>query len=276
MSVATDQESTNRPLPIPGHNKSGDSLNDERTSQKNSQNGRSNRRLFWSIFSILLFALITLLVWIWWDQVQVLITFVSDQEAFGAYLQSFGIWGPIVLFGAQMLQVFFAFIPGHVVLIAAGYVYGFPLGLFFNITFTVVASQLAYLFARWAGRPLVYRLADRETVDYWERIANQKGVLFFTISFLLPVFPSDAMNFVAGLSGIDSRRFLLANFLGRVPSAIILTLIGAYGLEFNNIAWGMVIFSFVILFVAGHYIVNRIKRSVDEDGQITVEQGQPS
>ena len=276
MTVATDQETNKHPLQTVGLNKQEDNLNSEQVTSKTSRNGRNNRRLFWSILSLLIFAVLTVIIWIWWDPVQILLAFISDQEAFGAYLQSFGIWGPVVLFGAQLLQVFFAFIPGHVVLLAAAYVYGFALGLLFNITFTVVASQLAYLFARWAGRPLVYRLADQETVDYWERIANQKGVLFFTIAFLLPVFPSDAMNFVAGLSGIDSRRFLLANFLGRLPSAVTLSLIGAYGLEFSNVQWGMIILSFVILFVVGHYIVNRIKRSLDDEKIGTAEPEQSS
>lgn len=269
--MATNQESKKPRLPLPGRKKDSDGLDSSPVALENSGNGRSNRRLFWSIFALILFALATVLVWIWWDQVQVLLTFITDQETFGAYLQSFGIWGPIVLFAAQMLQVFFAFIPGHVVLIAAAYVYGFALGLFFNITFTVVASQLAYLFARWAGRPLVYRLADKETVDYWERVANQKGVLFFTISFLLPVFPSDAMNFVAGLSGINSRRFFVANVIGRVPSAIILSLIGAYGLKFSNIEWGLVILAYILFFIVGHYIVNKIKHSVDREEQPTVK-----
>ena len=111
------------------------------------------RRLFWSIATLVVFVLLTVAIWYWWADVKKLIVFIGDQEAFGAYLQSFGIWGPLVLWGAQLLQVFVAFIPGHVVLIAAGYVYGFVLGLIFNVTFTVAASQLAYLFARWAGRP---------------------------------------------------------------------------------------------------------------------------
>jgi len=269
MSVATEQESKKQHLPRTGEPKEINRIDSESAAPTNSGSERANKRLFWSLFSLILFVLLTVLVWIWWDQVQVLLDFITDQESFGGYLQSFGIWGPIVLFAAQMLQVFFAFIPGHVVLIAAAYVYGFPLGLFFNITFTVVASQLAYLFARWAGRPVVYRLVDRDTVDYWERVSNQRGVLFFTISFLLPVFPSDAMNFVAGLSGISARRFLIANFIGRAPSAIVLSLIGAYGLNFDNLAWGMVIVAYFVFFVVGYYLVNKIKNSVDQEDEVT-------
>jgi uncharacterized membrane protein YdjX (TVP38/TMEM64 family) len=264
MIVTSESKSEKTPL---AESIAPASSEDEQAAKSRKRNGRSNQRLFWSIVTLIVFAILTVAIWYWWEDLKPFLTFISDQEAFGAYLQSFGILGPLVLWIAQLLQVFFAFIPGHVVLIAAGYVYGFPLGLFFNITFTVAASQLAYLFARWTGRPLVYRLVDRDTVEYWERIANQKGVLFFTITFLLPIFPSDAMNFVAGLSGIDSRRFLVANFLGRFPSAVLLTLIGAFGLELTTPMWAMIILAYIIFFVVGHYAVNRIKKGVDNDEQ---------
>ncbi len=264
MIVTTEQNSENKPL---GSVLAPQTADVENPVETKKSNGRAGKRLLWSIVSLIIFVLLTAAVWYWWDNVKLLMVFISDQEAFGAYLQSFGIWGPLVLWLAQLLQVFFAFIPGHVVLIAAGYVYGFALGLIFNITFTVAASQLAYLFARWAGRPLVYRLVDQKTVDYWERIANQRGVIFFTISFLLPIFPSDAMNFVAGLSGIDSRRFLVANFLGRFPSAVLLTLIGAYGLDLSTVSWALIIVAYIMFFVLGHYAVNRIKRDVDNGEQ---------
>lgn len=248
---------------------------DDSEGQSNLPHQNSNRRLFWSIVTLLFIGLLSLATWYWWDNIRQLIIFISDQQAFGSYLQSFGILGPLVLFAAQLLQVFVAFIPGHVVLIAAGYVYGFALGLLFNITFTVAASQLAYLVARWAGRPVVYRLVDQDTVEYWERIANQKGVVFFTITFLLPIFPSDAMNFVAGLSGIDARRFLIANFVGRFPSAVLLTLIGAYGWELTKFSWALIILAYILFFILGHFAVNKIRQSV-ESQELADQQNAPA
>ena len=97
-------------------------------------------------------------------------------------------------------------------------------------------------------------------------------MLFFTISFLLPIFPSDAMNFVAGLSGIDARRFLVANFLGRFPSAVMLTLIGAYGLDLSTVSWALIIVAYVLFFFLGHYVVNRIKKDVNNGNGIEPEQ----
>ncbi|MFN2135415.1 MAG: TVP38/TMEM64 family protein [Candidatus Promineifilaceae bacterium] len=224
----------------------------------------SNMRIAASLIVIALFILISLAFWRNWDQVKVFIDFVSDQQAFGDYLRSFGVMAPLVLFAAQMIQVFIAFIPGHVVSISGGYVFGFAWGFVMNLAFTVFASQLAYFLARWAGRPVVYKLADRETIDYWERVANTQGTVFFTIAFLLPIFPSDAMNFVGGLSGISAGKFFVANLFGRTPSAIMLTMIGAYGMEFSHLAWAVIILIFVIVFFAGNYGARWIKNSIDQ------------
>jgi uncharacterized membrane protein YdjX (TVP38/TMEM64 family) len=255
MAVTSKQES---------NNKMGEAEPPVLPQEDNGTKSPSNRRIFASLVIIALFILLTLAFWYWWDNIKDLIAFVSDQEAFGEYLRSFGVLAPLVLFIAQMIQVFIAFIPGHVVSISGGYVFGFGWGLIMNLSFTVFASQMAYFLARYAGRPIVYKLTDRETVDYWERVANQKGTMFFTIAFLLPIFPSDAMNFVGGLSGISGGKFLIANLFGRMPSAIMLTMIGAYGTEFSNIAWGIIILIFVIVFFAGNYGARWIKNSLDQ------------
>ena len=185
---------------------------------------------------------------------------LSDQEAVSATVQSFGVWAPLVLGLAQMVQVLVAFIPGHVFVIAAGYIYGFPAGFALNLFSVVTASQLAYSLARWAGRPLVTRLAPPEQIDKWQAIAEEKGFIFFTITFILPVFPTDAMNFVAGLSGLSPRRFLAANILGRVPHSLVLTLVGSHGLELSPFDWGILIALVVVMYVAGRFAIVRIEQ----------------
>jgi uncharacterized membrane protein YdjX (TVP38/TMEM64 family) len=47
---------------------------------------------------------------------------------------------------------------------------------------------------------------------------------------MLPVFPADVMNFVAGLSSISWKQFLIANTVGRLPGVLLLTYLGANGL----------------------------------------------
>jgi len=192
-----------------------------------------------------------------WD----LISLVGDQEAVSEYLISYGAWGPLALAAAQLLQVLVAVIPGHVFLIAAGYVYGFWPGLILNMICIVTASQLGFAIARWAGRPVVDRLADQKTLDKWYAIGEKQGFMFFTIAFVLPMFPTDMMNFVAGLTGIRGIQFLAANILGRLPSAIMLTMIGAYGIRFEKWHWIAIGLFAAVVYIVGRIVVHRIEKN---------------
>ncbi len=187
-------------------------------------------------------------------------TILGDQAAVSSYVQSFGVLAPLVLAFFQVLQVIVAFIPGHVFVIAGGYIYGLPLGLLFNIVCVVSASQLGFLLARWAGRPIVHKLASPQTIEKWEAIAEQQGFMFFTIAFILPVFPTDAMNFVAGLTGISPRKFLAANFLGRLPSVTLLTLIGSHGLELSKTTWVLLALLVTAVYIVGRLAILRIEQ----------------
>ncbi len=198
----------------------------------------------------------------WMLQSQIMATFsiLSDQDAVSAYIQSFGVLGPLVLFFFHLLQVIIAFIPGHVFVVAGGYVYGLFWGIVLNITFVVIASQIAFIIAQKMGRPIVNRFVDKETVDKWSAIAEKKGFIFFTIAFVLPVFPTDAMNFVAGLSGMSGYKFLAASFLGRLPSIILLTLVGSHGIEFSRATWVILAIAVASVYIVGRITIARIEK----------------
>jgi uncharacterized membrane protein YdjX (TVP38/TMEM64 family) len=155
---------------------------------------------------------------------------ITDQQSVSAYLKSYGPLGPIVLFVLLVAQVFVAVIPGHTLMVAAGYVYG-PVGLLVVITSTILGSQIAFMIARRYGRDLIYKLASPKIIDRWNKTARHQGVIFYFFAFVLPIFPSDLMCYVAGLSTISPNRFLIANILGRTCCAVFITLIGIYGMR---------------------------------------------
>lgn len=222
-------------------------------------NGRLSIVARWALF-LTAALMVVWAVTVFWQSLTEYAHFLSDQRVVSHFVQSYGLLGPLVLAIAQLTQVMIAFIPGHVFLVAAGYVYGLPLGFLMNITFIVAASQLSFLLAQRYGRPIVNRLAKPEQVDKWQAIAEERGFIFFTIAFVLPVFPTDLMNFVAGLTGMSPRKFLAANFLGRLPSAIVLTLIGSHGLEFPDYAWWVIGALVAVLYVSGRLVMLRIER----------------
>lgn len=231
----------------------------ETTKPSDTQEKQSFQPAKWGmIFAVTL--VIVFLLWQVREGVWDLISLVGDQEAVSEYLISYGAWGPLALAVAQLLQVLVAVIPGHVFLIAAGYVYGFWPGLILNMVCIVAASQLGFAIARWTGRPVVDRLADQKTLDKWYAIGEKRGFMFFTIAFVLPMFPTDMMNFVAGLTGIRGIQFLAANILGRLPSAIMLTMIGAYGIRFEPWHWVAIGLFAAFVYIIGRTVVYRIEK----------------
>lgn len=173
---------------------------------------------------------------------------VSDREAVAAYLDQFGALAPLLLGIILVLQVIVAAIPGHALIVGGGYVFGFVPAFFISLTTTVLGSQIGFLLARGAGRPLVEKLAPVDVLDKWYDVSAKKGLLFFTLSFMLPIFPADVMNYVAGLSSLSPRRFFLANLIGRLPGVVLMTAVGAYGIQLSLNVWIGIVVAGVVMF----------------------------
>lgn len=204
-------------------------------------------------FFILLVAVA--LLWFFREPVGSFLYFVSDREAFTAYINSFGILGPVVLALLHVLQVVISMLPGDVFFFAAGYVYGLQVGFVLNLVLTVSAGLLAFSIARRWGRPVVDRLAPARVIDRWDAAARKHGFTFFLMSFMLPLFPTDTMNYVAGLSPISWNQFVLASILGRGPLIFIFTFLGAHGTDLAALGLPSWVWAVIGLVVLALYII---------------------
>ena len=213
----------------------------------------------WSKAILILLGLI--LIFYWRVQIFEMIVIIGDRDAIAAYLQQFGVVGPVVLFIILALQVFLAVIPGHAFMVAGGYIYGLFWGTLITQFSTVIASQLAFLLTRKYGRPLVDRIAPANVIEHWNKLAKSQGVVFFFFAFILPIFPNDLMCFIAGLSSISPKKFFLANFLGRLPCAIFITLIGSHGFELPLYFWVLVVSGMILMSVFWKKFSSKIEQN---------------
>lgn len=212
------------------------------------------------ILNILCVAAALICIWHWRTPLGELAAMIGDREAIVAYLQPYQGWGPCVLALILGSQVFLAVIPGHAFIVAGGYVYGFIVGTLITQVSTVLASQLAYLLARKAGRPFVNRMAPAQVIDKWNELAEKQGALFFFFSFILPIFPNDLMCFIAGLSSIEPKKFFVANFFGRLPCAVFITLIGSHGVEMPIYFWVVIVIAMIGLCVSWKHISKQLEQ----------------
>lgn len=132
-----------------------------------------------------------------------------------------------VFVGLQALQVLIAPIPGQLVGLLAGYLFGFWRGLFLTMAGLAAGSLAAMLIGRWLGDRVVRRLVPQAVLERFDRLAAQGGLWSFFMLYLLPALPDDALCFVAGLTRWPIVKLLLVSALGRLPGMAVLAYVGA-------------------------------------------------
>jgi len=192
------------------------------------------------IFTAALFLTALIVVWVFRIPTMSLLSWFGNREAVVNSVEQLGIWGPFVLFILLVLQVFLAFIPGQALMIACGYIYGFWGGLFLSWFSLVAGGQAAFFLARRFGRPFAERWISPEILSKWDKASNGQGVGFYALSLVLPVFPNDAMCYVAGLGKIQTRRFTIANSLGRGLACLFTSAVGAFGSQIGWQGWAVI------------------------------------
>ena len=151
----------------------------------------------------------------------------SGKDALVASFQQLGPWRHGAFLGLQVLQVFFAPIPGQLTGFLGGFLFGFWPGLAMTMGGLMLGSGAAMLFSRKLGRPFVRRVVGEKLFAKFGYLIEGGGLFSYFMLFLLPALPDDAICFVAGLSSLSLTKLLGVCLLGRLPGMAVLSLAGA-------------------------------------------------
>ncbi|MDR0398021.1 MAG: TVP38/TMEM64 family protein [Candidatus Nomurabacteria bacterium] len=190
----------------------------------------STKALAITIVSILTVAVITALCIIFSDQLFAIFGKVDHLKEF---IRSAGAFGPVVFVLLQILQVVVAPIPGQVVGVVGGYLFGWW-GLALSIIGNLAGCFIIFILARRFGRPLAEKLFKPETIKKFDYVTESKGAFILFLIFILPFFPDDVICYLAGLTKVPINKLMLASFAGRVPGFLMMTLAGS-GLESGSL-----------------------------------------
>lgn len=196
-----------------------------------------------------------------------------SREGFRDYINSFGIWGWLVLLGLQILQVFVALIPGELLESAAGYAFGPFIGTAVCYIGVAIGSALIFFLTRRFGIKLVEVFVSRDKINDLRFINTEtkRNNLIFLI-FFIPGTPKDLVTYFVGLTNIKFGTFLGISLVARIPSVISSTFGGH--LIGEEKYWGALILYGVtgILSISGLFIYNKLKnkkQNSDKSGDVT-------
>lgn len=178
----------------------------------------------------------------------------SSPQAFKKFVLDQGVWSPLVFLALQIAQVIVSPIPGNITSLAGGALFGGINACLLSMSAITIGSIIAFYLAKIFGKPLVVKLIGEITFNKYNKILLGKGKLTLFLLFLLPFFPDDALCFLAGLSKLPLKLFLMYTIIGRLPGIIFTSFAGAGTVCLTVGGWIIVgVLSVIAIYVSIRY-----------------------
>lgn len=157
--------------------------------------------------------------------------------AFSDWVRGLGPLGPIAfVVGYAVATV--ALVPGSLLTLAAGAIFGLGPGILYVFTAAVLGSTAAFLVARYLARGMVERrLQALPRFDAVDRAIAQDGRRVVFLLRLSPVFPFALLNYALGLTRVRLRDYVAAS-VGMLPGTALYVYVGKLAGDLATLAAG--------------------------------------
>ena len=181
---------------------------------------KSKASLFLSVISAVFLALTVLGIWLMRE-------YLADPDLVRERIGEHYFLGALALVLISAAQVVVALVPGEVVEIAAGYVFGSWIGSFLCLVGIVLGSSTTILLVRRFGARFVYAFYPKEKIDALPIINDpaKRNLLTF-ILFVIPGTPKDLFTYAIGLTDMSIPLYIALTTVARFPSVILSTVSG--------------------------------------------------
>ncbi|MDO4987111.1 MAG: TVP38/TMEM64 family protein [Candidatus Saccharibacteria bacterium] len=169
--------------------------------------------------------------------------FFSNPEEMRTWIEKQGPLGPLAFILLQFVQTVVAPIPGNVVGILGGYLFGIW-GMLWSLIGSAAGFLMVFWLSRKLGRPLVEKVVSKEMLKKFDFVFSKRGPFILFLIFLIPGLPDDVVCYIAGLTEIPISSLMVMVLVGRLPALVANNLIGSGLGEGNYIA--VVVFSVII------------------------------
>ena len=185
-----------------------------------------------------------------------------------AFLQRYKLASIPIYIGLQALQIVISILPGQAFQFAAGYLYRFLPGLIFSLAGAVLGTTISFYLAKLLGHDAVRLFFGKDkTAYYLGRLNSKRAYTIVFIIYLIPGLPKDLVSYIAGVSEMRFKPFLVVSLIGRLPGMCASLLIGDLYLHDHFVAMGIVaalaVIAFIVCIARREVIKTRIDRLYD-------------
>ncbi|MEO8841456.1 MAG: TVP38/TMEM64 family protein [Kofleriaceae bacterium] len=134
----------------------------------------------------------------------------------------------ILIFAVAYIVAAVLLIPGSVLTLGAGFVYGTVWGALLVMPAATLAAMIAFAIARRLGRNRVAaRVQHNPKFAALDRAIGRSGFKITLLVRLSPIFPFGLLNYALGVTKIRFRDYFWATALGMLPGTIAYVYLGS-------------------------------------------------
>jgi uncharacterized membrane protein YdjX (TVP38/TMEM64 family) len=161
-------------------------------------------------------------------------------EALLAWVEGLGVIGAVV-FGLAYVVATVAFLPGSILTLGSGFVYGVLWGTVIVSLSSTLGAAIAFLVGRFFARDFVSeRLEDYPRFHAVDRAIEKEGFRVVLLTRLSPIFPFNLLNYAFGVTGVSFGKYVLASWIGMLPGTIMYVYLGSAAENLARIVAGEV------------------------------------
>src|SRR6266542_2659187 len=143
------------------------------------------------------------------------------------WIGKLGPWGPVIFIGLYVVATVF-FIPGSVLTLGAGAVFGVVLGSVYVSISATLGATAAFLVGRYLARDAIARrIQKNEKFATIDRAVADEGWKIVFLTRLSPVFPFTLLNYAFGLTRVRLGQYVLASWIGMMPGTVMYVYLGS-------------------------------------------------
>src|SRR5215813_8762402 len=162
--------------------------------------------------------------------VVVAVQYFHVQDVLKAALDWIGKLGPLglVMFVGLYVIATVLFVPGSVLTLGAGAVFGVALGSVCVSMSATLGAMAAFLVGRYLARDAIARKIEKhERFAAIDRAVADEGWKIVLLTRLSPIFPFTLLNYAFGLTRVRLGDYVLASWIGMIPGTVMYVYLGS-------------------------------------------------
>lgn len=182
----------------------------------------------------------------------------------------------VIAFIALYIIATVAFLPGSILTLGAGVVFGVVWGSVYVFVGATVGATAAFLVGRYLARDwIAKKIADNKKFAAIDQAVTREGLKIVLLTRLSPIFPFNLLNYALGITGVSLRDYFIAS-VGMIPGTIMYVYIGSLagnlamiGTESQpsnpTLQWAIRILGFIATVAVTVYVTRIAQKALEEE-----------